>query len=108
MNPLADIRERRARLLAETEAQREALARGVAECRSVLVVADRGLAWAAWLRARPYLLVAAATTIAVMRPKFALAWSARLLTLWRVGKVLFEAVRPANDSAPPKPGDRPG
>ena len=113
MSALADIHERRTRLVSEAEAQRRALAEGLAACRSVLVVADRGLAWAAWLRARPYVVVAAATAIAVLRPKFALAWSARLLTLWRVGRLLFEAVRPEGDdrasaSGQPYPGSGTG
>jgi hypothetical protein len=101
MSALAEILERRARLLAEAEAQRRALAEGLAVCRGVLVVADRGIAWASWLRARPYLVVAAAAAIAVLRPKLALAWSARLLTLWRVGRLLYDAVKPA-------PGERAG
>jgi hypothetical protein len=95
MSALPQILERRARLLAETEVQRQALAEGIAVCRNVLVVADRGIAWATWLRARPYLVVAAATAIAVLRPKFALAWSARVLTLWRVGRLLYDVVKPA-------------
>jgi hypothetical protein len=101
MSALAQILERRARLLAEAEAQRHALADGIAVCRSVLVVVDRGIAWATWLRARPYLVVAAAAAIAVLRPKLALAWSARLLTLWRVGRLLLGAIKPAaGDRAP--------
>jgi len=99
MSALAQILERRARLLAEAQAQRRALAEGIAVCRSVLVVVDRGMVWAAWLRARPYVVVAAATAIAVLRPKLALEWSARLLTLWRVGRLVYDAVKPA-------PGDR--
>ncbi len=95
MGALAEILERRARLLAEAEAQRRALAEGLAVCRGVLVVADRGIAWASWLRARPYLVVAAVAAIAVLRPKLALAWSARLLTLWRVGRLLLGAIKPA-------------
>jgi hypothetical protein len=95
MSALPQILERRARLLAEAEAQREALAEGIAVCRSVLVVVDRGVAWATWLRARPYLVVAAAAAIAVLRPRRALAWSARLLTLWRVGQLLLDAIKPA-------------
>ena len=100
MSALADILERRARLIAEAEAQRRALVEGIGVCRSVLVVADRGIAWAGWLRARPYLVVAVATAIAVLRPKLALEWSARLLTLWRVGRLLYDAIKPAA-------GDRP-
>ena len=99
MSALAEILGRRARLLAEADAQRHALAQGIAVCRSVLVVVDRGMVWAAWLRARPYVVVAAATAIAVLRPSLALEWSARLLTLWRVGSLLYDAVKPA-------PGDR--
>jgi len=99
MSALAEILERRARLVAEAQAQRHALADGIAVCRSVLVVVDRGMVWAAWLRARPYLVVAAAAAIAVLRPRLALEWSARLITLWRVGRLLYDAVKTA-------PGDR--
>jgi len=94
MSALAEILERRARLLAEAQAQRQALAEGIDVCRSVLVVVDRGIAWATWLRARPYLVVAAVAAIAVLRPGLALQWSARLLTLWRVGRLLLGAVKP--------------
>jgi YqjK-like protein len=104
MSALPQILERRARLLAEAEAQRHALAEGIAVCRSVLVVVDRGIAWATWLRARPYLVVAAAAAIAVLRPRLALAWSARLLTLWRVGRLLLGAIKPAGgERAGPSP-----
>jgi hypothetical protein len=99
MSALAEILQRRARLAAEAQAQRHALAEGIAVCRSVLVVVDRGIAWGTWLRARPYLVVAAVTAIAVLRPRLALEWSARVLTLWRVGRLFYDAVMPA-------PGDR--
>lgn len=95
MSALAHVLERRAHLVAEAEAQRVALSEGIAVCRSVLVVVDRGIAWATWLRARPFLVVVAAGAIAVMRPKLALQWSARLLMLWRVGSLVYDAVRPA-------------
>jgi hypothetical protein len=102
MSALAQILERRARLLAEAEAQRDAFAEEIDVCRSVLVVVDRGIAWATWLRARPYLAVAAAAAIALLRPRFVLLWSARLITLWRVGRLLFDAVKPpAVDHAKP-------
>ena len=101
MSALADILERRERLVAEAEAQRRALAEGFAACRSVLVVADRGIAWAAWLRAKPFLVVALATAIAVLRPKFALEWSARLLTLWRVGRLVYDAIKPSTGERAP-------
>jgi YqjK-like protein len=95
MSALDDIIERRARLIAEAELQRKSLGAELAVCRSVLVVVDRGITWAKWLRARPYLVVAAVTAIAVLKPRFALAWSARIVTLWRAGRFLYEAIRPA-------------
>ena len=106
MSALAEILQRRARLVAEAQAQRHALAEGIAVCRSVLVVVDRGMVWAAWLRARPYVVVAAATAIAVLRPKLALEWSARLLTLWRVGCLLYDAVKPARGERAGAPGSQ--
>lgn len=106
MRALPDIIERRAQLIAEAGAQREALAERIAVCRSVLVVADRGVAWASWLRARPYLAVAAATAIAVLRPRLALEWSARLITLWRAGRFLYDAVNPADGPDRARAADR--
>lgn len=94
MSALADILERRARLLAEADAQRRSLSESLTVCRSVLTVVDRGIAWARWLRARPILVVAATTAIAVLRPNRALAWSARLIALWRVGSLLYAVIKP--------------
>jgi len=95
MSALDDILARRARLIAEADAQRTALAGELQTCGSVLKVADRGIAWAGWLRARPYLVVALVTAVAVLRPKLACAWSARVLTLYRAGRFLYDAVKPA-------------
>jgi len=80
MNALAEILERRARLLAEAQAQRHALAEGIAVCRSVLVVADRGIAWQAGCAQGPTSSSPAAAAIAVLRPRLALEWSRGLLT----------------------------
>jgi YqjK-like protein len=101
MSALEDVLHRRARLVAEADAQRQALSRELAAASSVLKVADRGIAWASWLRARPYLVVALVTAIAVLRPKLAFAWSARLVTVWRAGRFLYEAVKPALESRKP-------
>ena len=102
MSTLAEILERRAQLVAEAEAQRRVLAVGIAGSHKFLAVADRGLAWVSWLRGKPYLAVAAAAAVAVLRPRLALGWSAQLLTLWRVGRFLYDIVRPA--AARPGPG----
>lgn len=102
MSGLPDILERRARLIGEAEAQRRALGEGIAACRRILVVADRSIALAAWLRARPYVVVALVTAIAVLRPRFALAWSGRLIALWRVGQLLHHALKLVADRLPGK------
>jgi hypothetical protein len=101
MSALDDILARRARLITEADAQRTALAGELRACGSVLKVADRGIAWAGWLRARPYLVVALVTAVAVLRPKLALAWSARLVTVYRAGRFLFDAIKPALESRKP-------
>jgi YqjK-like protein len=93
MSALADIRRRRERLVAEADSQRKALAGQLAACGRVLTVVDRGITLARWLRARPYLVVAAVTAIAVLRPKLALAWSVRVVTLWRAGRFLWDSIR---------------
>ena len=94
MSALSDIVERRAQLIAEAEAQRRALGEGISACRSILIVADRSIALAAWLRAKPYVVVALVTEIAVLRPRFALAWSGRVIMLWRIGQLLYHALKP--------------
>jgi hypothetical protein len=101
MSALDDILVRRARLIAEADAQRTALASDLRACGSVLKVADRGIAWAGWLRARPYVVVALVTAVAVLRPKLALAWSARLVTVYRAGRFLFDAIKPALENRKP-------
>lgn len=104
MSALSVILERRARLVAEAESQRRALGEGLTACRSVLVVADRSIALAAWLRAKPFVVVALVTAIAVLRPRFALVWSGRLITLWRIGQLFRHVFRLlVADHAPGKP-----
>ena len=98
MSALAEILEKRARLVAEAEAQRRTLAEGIAGSRRLLNFVDRGIVWAGWLRGKPYLAIAAAAAIALLRPKFALGWSARLLTLWRVGRLLYAVIKPAAEN----------
>jgi hypothetical protein len=93
VSALSDILERRARLVAEAEAQRRALGEEIAACRTIFVVADRSLALAAWLRAKPYVVVALVTAIAVLRPRFALVWSGRLIALWRVGQLFHQVLK---------------
>ncbi len=93
MSTLAEILKRRARLLSEAEAQRRAISESIAGCRPVLHVVDRGVALASWLRAKPFLVVAAVAAMAMLGPRLALGWTTRLLSMWRVGHLFFDVVR---------------
>jgi len=68
-------------------------------CAAACSRSQTGIAWAGWLRARPYLVVALVTAVAVLRPKLAFAWSARVLAVYRAGRFLYEAVKPASKAA---------
>jgi len=93
MSTLAEILEKRARLIEEAEAQRLAVAESAVGCRRFLSVVDRGVALASWLRARPYLVVGAAAALAMLGPRLALVWSTRFLSMWRVGHLLLDVVK---------------
>jgi hypothetical protein len=100
MNALADIMEKRERLLARADAERSSLSQAMTGVRGGLVLADRAVAWARWLKARPYLIAAAAAAIVLIRPKRAFGWSARVLALWRIGRILFDAVKAPGGNRP--------
>jgi hypothetical protein len=102
MSALAEILEKRAQLIAQAQAERQSLAKDIAGCRSAIAVADRGIAVARWLRARPYVVAIAAAAFMALRPKRALGWGARALSWWRIGWFVFKALQPALQK--PAPG----
>lgn len=83
MKELHEIRSKRARLIAQADAQRDALAAATAGCRGAFALADRGIAAARWLRLHPYVIAAAALVLVLMRPQRVLKWTTRGLALWR-------------------------
>jgi hypothetical protein len=99
MSVLAEVLQKRARLLARAETERRTLSEQIAGCARAVSLVERGLQWSAWLRARPYLAIAVIVAIVVLRPVRLLRWGGSLLSLWRLGRLVFDAVRMV---APPK------
>jgi hypothetical protein len=104
MNALAEILQKRARLVARAEFERRALSEGIAGCARGVSLFERGVQWAKWLRSRPYLAIAAVVAITVLRPRILLRWGGSALALWRLGRLVFAAIRMV---APPKDRQRP-
>jgi YqjK-like protein len=93
MSRLADIVQKRERLVARADEHRRALAETLAGCRRVLSIADRGFAWAQWARGHPLLIAVAAAALVAARPRLALRWAARGLALWRTGRFALALIR---------------
>jgi hypothetical protein len=95
MNELAKISEKRARLIAQAEAERRALAEEIAGASAGgLTMADRAFRLGVWLRARPYLVAAAIATIIMVRPGGTLRWGTRALGLWRLARIALDVALP--------------
>ena len=82
------IREQRARLVERAARQREALAQGVAALSVPIALADRGMAVARFIKARPALVAAAATLVMVLQPRRSLRWVQRGVALWQTWRWL--------------------
>jgi hypothetical protein len=100
MSVLAEVLEKRARLVARAEIERRALSEEIAGCARGVSLVQRGVEWTAWLRARPYLAIAVVVAIVVLPPRTLLRWAGTALALWRLGRLVFEAIRLV---APQKP-----
>ena len=81
---LEHLAARRAELIARAQAQRGQLSRAAAPLRRPLDLADRGLALARYIAARPLLMAAGAAALAVMSPRLFLKWGQRGWLAWRL------------------------
>lgn len=81
---LTELAERRARLVAQAEAQRATLAQSMQPWRAPLALADRGLAVLRYLKSHPALPIGAAALVAILRPRGAVRWMQRGWVLWGV------------------------
>lgn len=81
---LQRLAERRAQLVAQAAAQREALAQGIEPWRTPLALADQGLAAVRYLKRHPSWLIGAGVLLATMRPGIFGTWLRRGLLAWQV------------------------
>lgn len=93
MNPIDEIRARRARLLARAEGERAQLAMQLEAWRAPLSLLDKSLAAARYLRRHPGWVVVASVVFALIRPRRAFAWVRRGFIAWRAWRWVAGAAR---------------
>ncbi|MBI4754793.1 MAG: hypothetical protein HY778_05075 [Betaproteobacteria bacterium] len=87
MNPrLIELAQRRARLQAQAEGQRRALAEDLAPLARGLQWVDRAREAARWLGRHAHLVAAAALVVAVLRPRRTLRWLRRGFVAWQFAR----------------------
>lgn len=84
MSRMADIRQRRAALVARAAAQRDEIARSTRAWRSTLSIADRVASLYHRLRAHPLPGVLGALLLIWIGRHQTSPWAARVLTLWQL------------------------
>ena len=93
MNPLTEIRARRAHLMARAAVERERISVQLHAWEAPLALADKGYAAARYLRQNPQWIVAAAVLLAVLRPRRALSWARNGLIAWRAWRWIRASLR---------------
>lgn len=98
---LIELRERRARLRERAARERAALDHWVARAELFESWADQGAAALKWLGRRPLWVAAAAALALALRPRRALGWLSKGVTLWqlwRQGRALWQRIAPVKKS----------
>jgi len=93
MSQAADLRDKRARLVARAALEREQLSAQLDAWRAPLALFDKSIAAARYVRRHPEWLVAVAVVIALLRPRRALAWARRGFLAWRTWRWISDAAR---------------
>lgn len=93
MNPLTEIRARRARLMARAAVERERVSVQLHAWEAPLALADKSFAAARYVRRHPQWIVAAVVLLAVLRPRRALAWVRNGLIAWRAWRWISQSLR---------------
>jgi YqjK-like protein len=93
MSRLDEIVQRRERLSARAGEQRAAIAEALVPLRSLVSIADRGLAWGQWAREHPVLIAVATSALVAARPRLGLRWAMRALAMWRSGRFALDLVK---------------
>ena len=93
MNRLAEIRARRAHLMARAAVQRERICVQLRAWEAPLALADRGYATARYVRRNPQWIVTAVVLLVVLRPRRALIWARNGLIAWRAWRWISQSLR---------------
>lgn len=93
MNEMAQIRLRRAHLLARAAAERRNVSARLALWEAPLAVADKSVAAARYLRRHPAIVVAAVALLVLLKPRRAIAWTRRALVAWRTWRWISDSLR---------------
>ncbi len=93
MSKTAELRDKRARLVARAVLERERFSAQLDAWRAPLALADKGIAAGRYLRRHPQWLVAIAVVIALIRPRRAFAWARRGFVVWRTWRWISAEAR---------------
>jgi len=93
MNRVAELRDKRARLMARAAVERERFSVQLQAWETPLALVDRSFAAARYIGRHPQWIVAAVVLFAVLRPRRALAWARNGLIAWRAWRWISQSLR---------------
>ena len=93
MNPLTELRARRAHLMARAAVQRERLCVQLHAWEAPLALVDKSVLAVRTIRRHPQWIVAALVLLAVLRPRRALSWARNGLIAWRSWRWISQSLR---------------
>ena len=93
MNPLTEIRARRAHLMARAAVERERISVQLHAWEAPLVLVDKSIAAARYVRRNPQWIVAAVVLLVVLRPRRALSLARNGLIAWRAWRWISQSLR---------------
>jgi hypothetical protein len=93
MSQVAEIRAKRAQLLARAAVERERIAVQLRAWEAPLALVDKSVAVGRAIRRHPQWIVAAAVAFAVLRPRRAFAWARNGLIAWRAWRSISASLR---------------
>ena len=93
MNPLGEIRTRRAQLMARAAVERERISVQLSAWEAPLALVDKSISAVRYARQHPEWIVAALVLFAVLRPKRALTWARNGLIAWRSLRWILRSLR---------------
>jgi YqjK-like protein len=100
VNPLTEIRARRAHLMARAAVERERICVQLHALEAPLALVDKSIAAARYIRRHPQWILAALVLLAVLRPRRALSWARNGLIAWRSWRWISQSLRKLSTRVP--------